>query len=53
MELVNVLSNNRELVVFVCSVAVFQLGAWYGRTVERSEQQRRDRARARFNYRNK
>jgi len=53
MQVINALNDYRELVIFLCSVAVFHLGAWYGRTIERSEQQRRDRARAQFNYRNK
>jgi hypothetical protein len=53
VRVINALNDYRELVLVLCSAGIFQLGAWYGRTTERSEQQRRDRARARFNYRNK
>ena len=45
------LGEYREAVAFAVTVAVFFLGAWYGRTVEREEWRKRERARARFKYR--
>jgi hypothetical protein len=50
VEVVDFLNEYRSAVVFLCTVAVFLVGAWYGRTVERAEWQRREASRLRHKY---
>jgi hypothetical protein len=51
MTVVRVLSEYREAVVFLVMCGVFVLGAWYGRTAERADWQRREASRLRHKYR--
>jgi hypothetical protein len=50
VEVVEFLKEFRSVLVFLCTVAVFLVGAWYGRTVERAEWQRREASRLRHKY---